>query len=319
MRDLYTETQELIDEYYSDVPLGKVMRKTRDIAYRTGDYHISLMIDMELISLNGQSKSEVNRIQKMYFDEWANRGLVLSDLEKRMELEIVQHLRRRTIDDAIVDQLSTLGYEYFKKGNVTGSSIDEIEYLINVMTEIIEKKVESKSSEYSKTFLKLRFFETVITRTRDYYRGYIVSALEGLRLGVIESLLPSFEICKLLANVAYESSLPRNLDKLLSAICNAFEYLLYKDGKYIDIDIYSTNSLYNKDCGFINNSNLISYRKKIQCFRHHKSEESLVERSEFSDFDKLQFIRVGVVYLEHILQNQKTESNVSPNPLLLKI
>lgn len=89
-------------------------------------------------------------------------------------------------------------------------------------------------------------------------------------------------------------------DEKLKEIANLIENMLFKDGDYVKLE-------YDKVCfEYLNNDNITSYRKKMQCFRHAK-EKSLEERKIFSDFQKMFLIDYGIIIVKTIYELLKTE------------
>ncbi len=84
-----------------------------------------------------------------------------------------------------------------------------------------------------------------------------------------------------------------NIDEKLAEIANLIENLLKKDGKFVTID-YSSIC-----CDFISNETVTRYRKKMQCFRH-SSDESIAERSTFSEKQKSFLIDYGLTIVKAI-------------------
>lgn len=84
-------------------------------------------------------------------------------------------------------------------------------------------------------------------------------------------------------------------DEKLKEICNAIEFLLKKNGKYIKVD-YS-------DCLSLMDDNRIKkYKDILNCFRH-SSKESIEERNSYSDFQKNLLVRYGIFIIE-VLNNK---------------
>ena len=82
-------------------------------------------------------------------------------------------------------------------------------------------------------------------------------------------------------------------DEKLAEIANLIENLLKKNGKFITPD-------YSKVClEFITNDILTNYRKKMQCFRH-SADESIKERSSYSEDQKNFLIDYGLTIVKVI-------------------
>lgn len=305
MRDLYQDTENLLNEYYSNATLGTLLRKTKDIAYLNGDYFICLSLENELISLNPNNKGPLEETKTKYLGIWKSKGLDADIFEENWTKELLRQLQRRTIDPFVAEQLIKFGEQGIQQTSVMGLSIDEIELYIIQMNELYKSMDprQMNDKDYICRTLRMRFSESILVKTRDYYRDYLLGLLDKLDLGIAMSLLPSNDVKEILAKVSYEKGLPDNYDKLLSAICNALENLLSKDGTYINIDEYMKVPPYNLDNRFISNEILCSYRTKLQCYRHHSNEKAMKERAEFSENNKIQFIRMGVIFMEFIINH----------------
>ena len=82
-------------------------------------------------------------------------------------------------------------------------------------------------------------------------------------------------------------------DEKLAEIANLIENLLKKNGKFITPD-------YSKVClEFITNDIVTNYRKKMQCFRH-SADESIKERSSYSEDQKNFLIDYGLTIVKVI-------------------
>jgi len=82
-------------------------------------------------------------------------------------------------------------------------------------------------------------------------------------------------------------------DEKLAEIANLIENMLKKDGKFITID-------YSSVCfSYINETTVIDYRHKLQCFRH-SSESAIAERASFSNEQKSFLIDYGLVIIKAI-------------------
>ena len=82
-------------------------------------------------------------------------------------------------------------------------------------------------------------------------------------------------------------------DEKLAEIANLIENLLKKNGKYTIPD-------YSAVCfGFITDTMITDYRKKMHCFRH-SAEESILERKSYSEEQKLFFVDYGLTIIKVI-------------------
>ncbi len=87
-------------------------------------------------------------------------------------------------------------------------------------------------------------------------------------------------------------------DEKLAEIANLIEYLLKKDGKFLLLD-------YSQICfAYINDDMIKTYRHQLQCFRH-SSPEAIIERSTFTEEQKIFLIDFGLSMLKviHSLRN----------------
>ena len=82
-------------------------------------------------------------------------------------------------------------------------------------------------------------------------------------------------------------------DEKLAEIANLIENMLKRDGKFVTPD-------YSKVCcGFITDSVVKDYRKKMQCFRHC-SDEAIGERKTYSEEQKNFFVDYGLTIVKAI-------------------
>lgn len=90
------------------------------------------------------------------------------------------------------------------------------------------------------------------------------------------------------------------IDEKLKEIGNLIEYLLKRNNKFITLD-YDDIFL-----GFINENDIKSLRKKVQCFRH-STQESLKERELFTDNQKQFMAEYGVLICNSIYNEVKED------------
>ena len=83
------------------------------------------------------------------------------------------------------------------------------------------------------------------------------------------------------------------LDEKLQEIANLIENMLKENGKFIELDYASVAFEYLSD------ETIKNYRKKMQGFRH-SSEESVAERSSYTDAQKNFFVDFGIVIVKTI-------------------
>lgn len=82
-------------------------------------------------------------------------------------------------------------------------------------------------------------------------------------------------------------------DEKLAEIANLIENLLKKSGKFITLD-------YPIICfEYISDDMVISYRKKMQCFRH-ATDEAIAERNSYSEEQKDFFVDYGLIIVKAI-------------------
>lgn len=84
-----------------------------------------------------------------------------------------------------------------------------------------------------------------------------------------------------------------SVDERLKEIANLIENMLKKGGKFIELD-YSSITF-----DYINDELIKKYRNQIHCFRH-SAEESLKERSQYTDEQKKFFIDFGLTIIKVI-------------------
>lgn len=84
-----------------------------------------------------------------------------------------------------------------------------------------------------------------------------------------------------------------SIDEKLAEIANLIENLLKKNGKFLTPD-------YSKICfDYISNDLVISYRKKMHCFRH-ATEDAIKERDAYSEDQKNFFVDYGLTIVKVI-------------------
>ncbi|MEW8965695.1 hypothetical protein ABGA96_11050, partial [Staphylococcus arlettae] len=84
----------------------------------------------------------------------------------------------------------------------------------------------------------------------------------------------------------------QTIDDQLATLNNCIEYLLKEEGKFNDV---SASVFY----GFINNEDIIKYRKDTHIFRH-SSTETLKEKRKWSKEKKQFYIRLGIIIITAI-------------------
>ena len=83
------------------------------------------------------------------------------------------------------------------------------------------------------------------------------------------------------------------MDEKLAEIANLIENLLKQNGKFIELE-------YEKVCcGFVNDSDVEEYRKKMQCFRHG-TDEAIAERMTYSKEQKNFLVDYGLTIVKAI-------------------
>lgn len=131
-------------------------------------------------------------------------------------------------------------------------------------------------------------------------RRKLISDLEFLK----KDYVVSSEIDTLFIKISTRSASFMEMadDEKLKEISNVVEYILKNDGKFIDIDFSDCFDILNKD-------KIISYRKKLNCYRH-SSKEALLERKSYNKFQKDMLIRYGIFVVETVykLFNSKNDN-----------
>lgn len=111
----------------------------------------------------------------------------------------------------------------------------------------------------------------------------------------------SNDVQEILKKVSYGQLDPNNYDAYLGNICNGIEYLLFKGGKYLSISKFVLNHDPYSEIEILDDERLKKFRLKTQCFRHHKPEESVIEREQITRTEKKILIIYGVMILEFIV------------------
>lgn len=84
-----------------------------------------------------------------------------------------------------------------------------------------------------------------------------------------------------------------SIDEQLAETANLIENMLKQNGRFITPD-------YSKTCfQYIDNEDILSYRKKMQCFRHSTA-EALAERKTYTDEQKNFFVDYGLTIVKVI-------------------
>lgn len=96
------------------------------------------------------------------------------------------------------------------------------------------------------------------------------------------------------------------IDEKIKEIGNLIENLLKKDRKFISLNYDRISS------GFIKESDIKEFRKKIQCFRH-SSQESILERSSYNELQKQFLVEYGIVVCNLIFNEIKIEPSEERN------
>lgn len=96
----------------------------------------------------------------------------------------------------------------------------------------------------------------------------------------------------------------KNNDEKLVAISEGIEHILKENKKYLELDFEKFEII------GINNENIKNFRKIIHCFRH-ATNESLIERKNFSEKEKEIFINFGLVIINaiHYIKHKNNEKN----------
>lgn len=84
----------------------------------------------------------------------------------------------------------------------------------------------------------------------------------------------------------------QTIDDQLATLNNCIEYLLKEEGKFKDVP----ESVF---FGFLNNKDVMKYRKDTHIFRH-ASTETLDEKVKWSNDKKQFYIRLGIILITEI-------------------
>ena len=84
-----------------------------------------------------------------------------------------------------------------------------------------------------------------------------------------------------------------HIDEKIAEIANLIENLLKQDGKFI------TPEYEDVCCGFIDDTIVKNYRKKMQCFRHC-TDEAIEERKTYSEEQKTFLVDYGLTIVKAI-------------------
>ena len=86
-----------------------------------------------------------------------------------------------------------------------------------------------------------------------------------------------------------------HIDEKIAEIANLIENLLKQGGKFI------TPKYENVCCGFVDDTIVRVYRKKMQCFRHC-TDEAIVERKTYSEKQKIFLVDYGLAIVKAIYE-----------------
>ena len=130
---------------------------------------------------------------------------------------------------------------------------------------------------------------TVRYATRRLFVQKLTSRLKNNNIEITDSLNQKFiEIST--RQASFNNMQP---DEKIADIVNLIEHMLRQGGKFIELE-------YEKICcGFIDDSEVKTYRKKMQCFRHC-TEEAITERNTYSDEQKSFLIDYGLTIIKAI-------------------
>ena len=81
-------------------------------------------------------------------------------------------------------------------------------------------------------------------------------------------------------------------DERLKEICNAVEYLLKEENKFIKLN-------YDDCFDILDDEKIRKYRNKLECYRH-SSKKAIEERNQYSNFQKKILIDYGIFVIETI-------------------
>lgn len=120
------------------------------------------------------------------------------------------------------------------------------------------------------------------------------------------NFIPESDINDVLNNIALDNEdfSTKTKDEKINLLNNCIEYLLKDNGKYITIDE-------NKFFGFFDTSSVKKYRNDTQVFRHN-SKESLDERNSWTDNKKDFYIKLGIILVIQISQQNKISDTTLP-------
>lgn len=303
MSEFRNRVQLLIDGFNGNESLSSLLRKTKDIAYLNKDYTLCLIIDYELMSISKNNTNNfVDDICNRYLAKWLEIKSEESFNKSVKELTVL-FLQRRMIEGRFIDELNLLKNINLSKDSLYGLSIDDIEFNLSETSEILNKydEIKIEVNLYKSMYFKNLAMKSILIKTRDYYRFYLIELLDKMEFSLIDLILPSQEIYDVITKVCYNNSIPQNHENFIVAIADSIEYLLkLPNGKFFNINS-SIREPYSYKDSFISNELITEYRRKIQCFRH-KHNSSLNEQTEFSENDKLQFIRMGLIILQFIIE-----------------
>lgn len=167
-------------------------------------------------------------------------------------------------------------------------------------------KIEEFPTELENTQGLLNFRDTILYNATalNYGRDERGAVKWANRRSIVDSLtvkktITAISVSKTIEKLIKEISTrgaefaEMSIDEKLENIRNAYEYLVNMQGGYDKLD-------YEKlFMGYISESNLIEYSKKLHCFRHGKL-DALTERALINESQKLFLINFGIVIINRI-------------------
>lgn len=223
--------------------------------------------------MNNKNIQVFNYNQKLAIEE-------LLDMRTGYVLDFTNNTFERFVYESVsIDIYSDKGYEeYTSKAN----KLRQILY--NENSQIVSKLVLDLLNYCENYKLKrnelTEYDRKMISEIKDTCLKHID---DNYRIKMPEDLNKKMELIST-RNASFEQM---SSDEKIKELGNLIEYMLKGKNGFVSID-YSFSS------NLINDDSVTQYRKKIQCFRH-SSQESIKERNNFSNEQKLFLIEYGIL------------------------
>lgn len=216
------------------------------------------------------------------------------DLKTKQVIEELFEMRTGYVLDFSNNSFSSFIYDVIKIDIYHGKGYEEYSSKANKLRQIFKQEDNLKVANLIEALIDYyEDFKLKQNKLTDYDRKKIKEikiTVEILKKKNQEKIYPVEELDNIIQKISTRNAQFKQMtiDEKLKELCNTLEYLLKRKNGFISLD-YKEISV-----GFLNESDIISFRKKIQCFRH-ASEESIEERTRYTKKQKKFMIEFGIV------------------------